>query len=70
VATPSGPLWTTLADDFPLDVVVGGQRVTLSAITGAASPQTCTVAAAGYKIGYPVPAGSAVIIYQPIILAL
>lgn len=31
VATP-GTLWTTVADDFPQDVVVGGQRVGVSGI--------------------------------------
>lgn len=32
VTTNSGPLWTTAADDFPFDVVVGGQRVSVSTI--------------------------------------
>lgn len=36
-------LWTTAAGDFPFDVIVGGERMTVTAITGATSPQTFTV---------------------------
>lgn len=43
VATSLGPLWTTNAADFPFDVGVEGERVTVTNITGAASPQTFTV---------------------------
>jgi hypothetical protein len=32
VETPAGPLWTTDSDDFPLDVIVGGQRVSVASI--------------------------------------
>lgn len=41
----SGSLWTTDAGDFPLDVVIGGERITISAVSGASSPQTFTVSA-------------------------
>lgn len=41
VATPSGPLWS--AADQPLDLIVAGERMTLTAVSGAASPQTFTV---------------------------
>lgn len=70
VATPSGPLWTTVADDFPFDVVVGGQRVSISAISGASSPQTFTVQSTGRKVRYAIAAGSAVNVHQPIILSI
>lgn len=45
VATTSGPavLWTTNAAHFPFDVLVGGERMTVTNITGASSPQTFTV---------------------------
>lgn len=36
-------LWTTDASDFPLDIKIGGERITLSAISGASSPQTATI---------------------------
>lgn len=66
VATPSGPLWSTTADDYPADFMVGGQRVTVSAVAGGASPQTFTCSA----FPYAVPSGAVVSLYQPIILAL
>ncbi|MFD5244992.1 hypothetical protein ACFWIW_10635 [Amycolatopsis sp. NPDC058340] len=43
VATPAGPLWTTVADDFPLYLDVGGIKVRATACSGASSPQTFTV---------------------------
>lgn len=43
VAVPSGPLWTTVADDYPLYLNVGGIRVRATACSGASSPQTFTV---------------------------
>jgi hypothetical protein len=67
VSTPSGPLWSTTADDYPQDFLVGGQRVTVSAVTGAASPQTFTLTATPT---YAVPASSDVTVYQPIVPAL
>ncbi len=45
VATPSGPLWSTASDDYPVTLAVGGVPVTASACSGASSPQTFTVAA-------------------------
>jgi hypothetical protein len=41
----SAVLWTTAAGDFPLDIVIAGQRLTISGISGASSPQTFTVSA-------------------------
>lgn len=39
----SDPLWTTVADDFPTDLVFGGEKVTFTAVSGASAPQTATV---------------------------
>lgn len=39
----SDALWTTQVAAFPFDLDVAGERVTCTAITGAASPQTATV---------------------------
>lgn len=41
VATPSGPLWTHADGDFAIRV--GGEVMTVTAVSGAASPQTFTV---------------------------
>lgn len=45
VSESSGSLWTTVAGDFPMDINVGGERITISGISGASSPQTFTVSA-------------------------
>jgi hypothetical protein len=45
VATASGALWTTTSAQFPLDLNVGGLKVTASACSGSTSPQTFTVSA-------------------------
>lgn len=43
VATPLGPLWTTDDNEFPFDIFVGGERMTVVDIAGTTSPQTFTV---------------------------
>ena len=46
VAVTAGPLWITSAvfpTHFPLGVMIGGERVTVSAISGSSSPQTFTI---------------------------
>lgn len=46
VETTSGPLWITTASrpsDFPFDVRIAGEVVTVTGITGTSSPQTFTV---------------------------
>jgi hypothetical protein len=42
VATPAGPLWSDADGDF--DIRVGGEVMTVTAISGASSPQTFTCA--------------------------
>jgi hypothetical protein len=41
--TAGSPLWTTVAADMPIPIKVGGEQMTVTNITGAASPQTFTV---------------------------
>jgi hypothetical protein len=43
VATATGPLWTTSAADYPFDLLLGGEVVTVTACTGSSSPQSMTV---------------------------
>lgn len=43
-------LWTTTAGQFPMDVMVGGEVIRLSSISGATSPQTMNVATGGRAI--------------------
>lgn len=73
VTTSSGPLWTTTADDFPLDVIVGGQQISISSITGGSSPQTFNVRSAalgGLQVRYAIPSGMNVVPQLPIILTM
>lgn len=43
VATNSGPVWTTAAGDLPFDIVIGGEVMRVTAVSGSTSPQTFTV---------------------------
>lgn len=56
VATTVGPLWSTVADDYPLTLEVRGAPVRATACAGAASPQTFTIDA----LTVARPSGSAV----------
>jgi len=71
VTTTTGPLWTTSGADYPFDLNVGGQRVTVSGCTGASNPQTFTVSVASVngvaKFHSP---GDALSLWSPLILAL
>jgi hypothetical protein len=73
VATTSGPLWTTTATfpaDFPFDVGIEGERVTVTDISGTSSPQTFTVTRSvnGVVAGHN--PGAAMSLWQPPVLAL
>lgn len=65
IATVAGmPVWTTVADDCPLQINVQGYPVTVTAITGATSPQTFTVSA----LPTAVPANASTSLWQPCLL--
>lgn len=66
VATPSGPLWTTASDDYPLELKVGGLPVTATACAGSSSPQTFTV----QPISAQRHAGDAVDVLHPRVVGL
>jgi len=70
VKTNSGPLWTTTADDFPFDINVDGERMTVTNITGSSSPQTFTVTRGvdGYSAAHLT--NDAVSLWQPLVLGL
>lgn len=77
VRTNSGPLWVQSsadADSFPFWVTVGGLRVQVTAISGASSPQTFTLASPGLpaaKTGSTTPgAGAPIAVWRPPVLAL
>ncbi|ONI73075.1 hypothetical protein ALI144C_44805 [Actinosynnema sp. ALI-1.44] len=66
VETTAGPVWTTAADDFPFHILVGGVKVRVTGITGAASPQTFTTD----PMPIAVPIHSQVEVWQPPVLRL
>lgn len=71
VAIPSGLLWTTAGGDFPFELDVGGAQVTVTAISGATSPQTFTVSTTiGNGVARTIPAGTAVRLWRPTVRAL
>lgn len=65
VATTVGPLWTTDADDFPLDVTVGGEVLTVTDVTGSSSPQAFTVVRAVNGVEKAHASGAAVTLAAP-----
>lgn len=77
VRTNSGPLWVTSAadaDSFPFWITVGGLRVQVTAISGASSPQTFTLASPGLpaaKTGSTTPgAGAPIQVWRPPVVGL
>ncbi len=68
VATSAGdPLWSTVADDYPLVVDADGLAVTVTAVSGSSSPQTFTVTSA--TVARDIPAGATVSVLRPGLLA-
>lgn len=68
VVTATGPVWSHADGDF--DLLISGEQVTVTAVTGAASPQTFTVTRAVNGVAKTLPAGSAVGLAQPAVYAL
>lgn len=68
VATAGAALWTTAGGDFPLDIMIAGQRLTLSGISGASSPQTFTVSARPTGVDKAQVAGAKVSLADPVYL--
>lgn len=64
------PLWTTSAGDFPFDIIIGGERMTVTNITGASSPQTFTVTRSVNGVVKSHLAGEQVSLFRPVYLAL
>lgn len=68
VASTDKGLWTVASDDFPFQVKVAGIPVTVTNITGAASPQTFAVDPTTVVKSLPV--GSDVRLWNPPVLAI
>lgn len=73
ITTTLGPAWDTAAGIFPMDVNVGGERITIASITGTGPAQTANVAIGGRSKNGVVkahPIGTAVSLWDPAIAAL
>lgn len=73
VKVSDGPLWVTTAEypsEFPFDVRLGGEVVTVTGIVGATSPQTFTVTRSVNGVVKGHGASTAVRLDQPMIIAL
>lgn len=67
---PSGVIWTTAAGDFPFDVLLGGEQVTVTNITGSSSPQTFTITRSVNGVVKAQTAGTAIVMAHPAIAAV
>lgn len=70
VSTNAGnQLWTTAAGDFPFDIIVAGERMTVTNITGSSSPQTFTVTRSVNGVVKSQTAGTDVRLFTPCYIA-
>jgi hypothetical protein len=70
VITAILPLWTTSAGQMPFDILIGGERMTVTAISGVASPQTFTVTRSVNGVSKSHSAGAELELARPGIYAL
>jgi hypothetical protein len=70
ITTSVGQEWTTDANDMPFDVLVGGERMTVTAVSGSSSPQTFTVTRSVNGVTKSHTAGTAVELADPVVWAL
>lgn len=70
VDVADGVLWTTSAGDFPFDIMVSGERMTVTNITGSSSPQTFTVTRSVNGVSKSQAAAAQVSLFFPPIYAL
>lgn len=68
VATPNGPLWSST--DAPFGIMVAGERMTVTAVAGAASPQTFTVTRSINGVSKPQISGAELRLFKPAYYAL
>jgi hypothetical protein len=73
VTTTSGPVWVdsaAYASEFPFDITMGGEVMSVTAITGTTSPQTFTVTRSVNGVVKDQLAGADIVLSQPMILSL
>ncbi len=70
VSITQGPVWTSDADDLPFAVAIGGERMTVTAVSGASSPQTFTVVRSVKAIAKSHSTAAPVELADPVVWAL
>ncbi|MGW1938949.1 hypothetical protein [Streptomyces goshikiensis] len=70
VATTTGALWSTVSGHRPFNIVIGGEVMTVTNLTGASSPQTVTVTRSVNGVAKSHSSGAPVRLAQAAILAL
>ncbi|WP_030387074.1 hypothetical protein [Streptomyces sp. NRRL S-241] len=70
IATTSGQLWSTSGSEVPFNVEIGGEVITITAVSGASSPQTATATRSVNGIVKAHSSGADVRLAQPMILSL
>lgn len=70
VATTDGVMWTTSAGQWPFSIGISGERMTVTAVSGASSPQTFTVIRSINGVVKTHSAGEAVRLFFPATLSL
>lgn len=68
ISTPTGPVWSATA--VPYDIVIGGERMTVTAVTGAGAAQTFTVTRSVNGVVKTHATGAEVQLFKPAIYAL
>lgn len=63
-------LWTTAPADFPFDVMISGERMTVTNITGSSSPQAATVIRSVNGVVKAQAAGAQVNVWPPPVIGL
>lgn len=70
VTTTSGPVWSPNAADWPFDIRIAGEQITVTAVAGSSSPQTLTVTRAVNGVSKVQSAGAAISLWDPAPYAL
>ena len=63
-------LWTTDSGNMPFDLAMGGERITATALSGAASPQTVTITRSVNGVVKAQTAGADIRLFYPTIVSL
>lgn len=70
IATASGPLLSTVGADYPRDVYLDGEQITITSVSGGSSPQTAVIKRSINGVSKSHVAGLPISLYRPAAIAL